>query len=89
MKFGVDIHWPGVYARHHEWGILSDEHPTSSHGTPVLVFNGQRYGIAELDPCTKITAFWKEARTGPVWSMIQKAMDAGYPIEIDPVVANV
>jgi hypothetical protein len=35
-------------------------------------------------PRTEIRALWKKARTGPVWAIIQKAIDAGYPIEVDP-----
>jgi hypothetical protein len=41
-------------------------------------------GEADLMPRTEIRALWKKARTGPVWAIIQKAIDAGYPIEVDP-----
>ena len=81
MTFGVDIDWPG----HHQRGILTDEHSASSYGITVLVFGGRAYGTADLMPDVKITALWKKARIGPVWAIIQRAIDVGYPIEIDPV----
>jgi len=79
MTFGVDVDWPG----HHERGVLTDEHAASSYGIPVLVFRGEAHGIADLPPGAKVSALWKKARTGPVWAMIQKAIDAGYPIKVD------
>jgi len=81
MTFDVDVDWPG----HHCHGILTDEHPRSSGFRPVLVFCGQAYGPAALMPNLKITATWRKARTGPVWDFIQKAIDAGYPIEVHAI----
>ncbi len=64
---------------------LTDEHSASSYDIPVLVWNGDPYGIADLLPDTRIKVVWRKARTGPVWSLIQRAINAGYPIVIDPI----
>jgi hypothetical protein len=80
-KHAVDVEWPG----HHERGLLTTDHPQSSYGIPVLVIGGIAHGIADLPPGCVVRVVWKKTRTGPVWVLIQKAIDAGYPIEVDPV----
>lgn len=81
MQISVDINWPDNHRR----GVLTTEHPQSSYGIPVLVFDGEPCGPAELAPDVRVTATWRKVRTGPVWALIQKAIDAGYPIEVDAV----
>ena len=81
MTFGVDVNWPGSHCR----GILSDEHPTSSSGIPVLVYDGQPHRPTDLKPGVIIVATWRPPRIGPVWALIQKAIDAGYPIDLKDV----
>jgi len=78
---GVDVTWPGNHRR----GVLTDNHPTSSRSVPVLIIDGQAYTPYDLTPDIRITAKWLQPRRGPMWSIIQKAIDAGYPIEVDPV----
>jgi len=89
MEYVVDIDYAvsrnGITIPAHERAQLSDEHASSSYGIPVLVWKGQAYGVRDLPPDIKITVVWKKARTGPVWSLIQRAMDANYPITIDPI----
>ena len=105
MKFTVDVEYDvekqGIKGKGHDRAVLTDEHATSYHRLPVLVFQGEPLGIADvvtsdgakvkclltygINRITKIKAVWRQTRTGPVWSLIQKAIDAGYPIEIDPI----
>ena len=86
MEFTVDVEYTvEKQAPGHDRAVLSDERPTSSYGIPVLVWRGEPHGIADLPPDTKIKIVWKKARTGLVWSLIQRAINAGYPIEIDPI----
>jgi hypothetical protein len=80
-EFPVDVEWPNSHRR----GILTTGYPQNSSGIPVLVFDGKPHGPADLMPGTKTTAVWRKGRMGPVWTFLQKAIDAGYPIEVDPV----
>jgi len=89
MTFVVDVEYEveryGVHATAHDRANLTDEHSASSYGIPVLLFQGKPLGVVDLGKhrITKITASWKKARTGPVWGIIQKAIDAGYPIKVE------
>jgi len=89
LEHAVDIEYTvsngGTAVAGHDRAMLTNTHPASSYRIPVLVWRGQAYGIADLPPDTKIKVVWKKARVGPVWSLIQRAIDAGYPIEIDPI----
>jgi len=91
MKLSIDVYYQGqrdgVDYKGDERGLLTDDHLASSYGIPVLVFRGEPHGIADLalSGITRLSVVWKKARTGPVWSLIQRALNAGYPIEIDPV----
>ncbi len=89
MQKAVDVEYTvekyGVTARRHEKAVLTDEHPASSYKIPCLLFRGEPFGVADLalNGITKIKVLWKKARTGPVWNLIQGAINAGYPIELD------
>jgi len=89
MKHTVEIEYmvtrDGNTVKAHDRGVLSDEHSASSYGIPVLVWRGTPYGTADMPAGARIRVIWRKARTGPVWSLIQRAINAGYPIEIDPV----
>lgn len=66
-------------------GVLSTEHSQSSYGIPVLVMDGQQFGAADMPLDSKIFLRWGKPRIGPVWAVIQSAIDAGFPIRIDPM----
>ena len=57
---------------------LTDEHPTSSYGLPVLVKDGQAYGPADLPnvtiylPDTQVT--WIERARAAGWSVREHAV---------------
>lgn len=89
MELAVDVDYKGkrdlVPFNGHDRAKLTDEHPASSYDIPVLVWHGNPFGIADLPLDTRIKVVWRKARTGPVWGLIQRAINAGYPIVIDPV----
>lgn len=89
MELTVDIEYTvsqgGAAVAGHDRAKLSDEHPTSSYRIPVLVWRGQPHGIADLPPDAKIKVVWKKARVGPVWSLIQKAIDVS-ELPVGPVI---
>jgi len=79
--FGVDVMWPGKHRR----GILIHSHPACSNGFPVLLIAGQPYTPSDLMPEVRITAKWPKPGVRPMWHIIQKAIDAGFPITVDRV----
>lgn len=79
MEIGVKVRWPG----NERSGLLSNERAECHYGQPVLVMEGQALGIVELPPGAKIYISWRKARVGPVWSLIQESINAGYPVEIE------
>lgn len=81
MNLAVHIEGPGFSDR----AELRDDRAECHYGQPVLVLLGQALGIAELPAGSRIEVAWRKARQGPVWSMVQKAIDVGYPIDIQPV----
>lgn len=78
MQVALDVSWP----QNHRRGILTTDHPSSSYGLPVLVFDGQAHGPGELPPETTLTLTWRRARTGPVWAIVAKAQEI-YPLTVE------
>ena len=81
MKLAVHIKGPGYDDR----AELCDDRAECLPGQPVLVLRGKVLGIAELPLGTRIEVVWRKGRTDPVRAMVQKAIDAGYPINMDQV----
>lgn len=81
MNLSVHVKGPGYSDR----AELRDDRAECHHGQPVLVLMGKALGIAELPPGGRIEITWRKSRIGPVWAMVQKAIEVGYPIDIDPV----
>jgi len=79
MTFTIEVNQPG----RHDRAKLTDEHSASSYGIPVLVWNGEPYGPGDLPDC-QLVAHWHKSQTGPIWKLIEKAINAGYPLEICP-----
>lgn len=80
MQKAVKVRWPG----NERSGLLSNERAECHYGQPVLVMEGQAMGIGELPPGAKVYVGWRwKARVGPVWALIQGAINAGYPVEIE------
>lgn len=79
MKLAVHI--KGL--RYADRGELRDVLTGRGYGIPVLVFRGKALGIAELPPRSRIEVTWRKARTGAMWNLIERAINAGYPIDID------
>ena len=79
MQLPVDIHWQG----NHRSGLLTTEHPSSSHGIPVLVFDGRPYDAGDLPSGCKVVVTWCKVRTGPVWELVERVLTARiFPVEI-------
>ena len=80
IEYAVDVVWPGNHCR----GML--QYPPeggSSLGGPVLVMGGKPYEAPVLPKGCRVLVVWREARTGPVWELIHRAMTTGqFPIEI-------
>lgn len=79
MNLGVRVEWPGNIRS----ASLTTEHATSSYGIPVLVMGGEALGPADLPPDSKVLVVWRKPRTGPVWALVDAAIKAGYPVEIE------
>ena len=79
LGIGVDVTWSG----NHHRAILWNDRPASSSDIPVLVIDGQEYGTTDLMPDTRIMAKCLRPGLGPMWSIIQKAVAAGYPVEVE------
>jgi len=79
MNFSVHVKGPGYSDR----AELRDDRAECHYGQPVLVLRGQAVVISELPPGSRIVVTWHKARTGPVWAIVQKAIDAGYPIDVE------
>jgi hypothetical protein len=80
IEYAVDVVWPGNHCR----GML--QYPPeggSSLGGPVLVMDGKPYEAPVLPEGCRVLVVWREARTGPVWELIHRAVTTGqFPIEI-------
>ena len=80
----------------HLTGVLSDEHPASSYGIPVLIVNGQPMGRGDIPVDHEIVGHYSyspsstdiyetdeqiRARRSPAQvALAQAAQQAGYPI---------
>ncbi len=78
MEVGVEVRWPG----NRRSGWFTTRHPRCSYNTPILVFDGAARRPSELAPDIEVIVPWI-AKFGPEWGMIQKAIDAGYPIKME------
>jgi len=82
MELGVEVNTVLDYGvKKSVRAKLTDEHSQSS--LPFLVMSGKAYGVADLELGTTIIVHWRRARTGIVWDLVKKAMQVGYPIEIE------
>ena len=76
MQVPARVQWPGSHRR----GILTTDHPQSSHGVPVLVLDGEVYGPGDL-PSDCMVVAWAGPYSKPVWQLVKRAKeDAKYPI---------
>ena len=80
LEYPVDVVSPG----NHRLGTLQyPSEGSSAPRTPVLVIDGRAYGASELPEGSTVLVHWSEARTGPVWELIRRAMAIGqFPTQI-------
>jgi endogenous inhibitor of DNA gyrase (YacG/DUF329 family) len=62
--------------------VLNTEHPRCSYNTPILTFDGVSYRPSELNPDVEVIVPLI-AKFGSEWRIVQKAIDAGYPIKME------
>lgn len=76
----------GIGFRFREWyddnaAVITDEHPSSSYGMPVLVKDGTAYGPADLPDVTLVLG--NTERTGA--QFIESAARAGWSVRVNDV----
>jgi len=77
MEIAARVRWPGNVRR----GILTTDHPQSSHGVPVLILDGEVYSPGDLPPDSMVVVAWAGPYSKPVWQLVRSAKeDAKYPI---------
>ncbi len=80
--YPVEVRWLGDHRR----GLLTDEHPGVCFGTPVVVFDGAPHATHDLEPDATVIFTWHRKQTHPMtgaqWGLIERAIDAGYPVRV-------